>query len=283
MRRILTITVVRDAMLAAGALWTMGCTEGTAPAAPAPVARQVAVGGYTLSAREWAGAGPTVVFLAGLGEPQATWREVPGDVARFARVVTYDRGGVGASGDGGDARTSRDVAAELDRFLTSAGLPGPYILVGHSLGALHMQQFAQRYPARVAGLVFVDGTPAKAILPIRDAVPPGTTVEELLTGAADQIGLTGGARREFIAQVTSADQVVAAGRLPDVPVVVLTSTKVEEGGSAEERQAALALQGEWATQVTRGTQVATSAGHHIHWEAPALVVEAICAVVRELR
>jgi pimeloyl-ACP methyl ester carboxylesterase len=35
-------------------------------------------------------------------------------------------------------------------------VPAPYLLVGHSLGALYVQRFAQRFPAEVAGLLLLD-------------------------------------------------------------------------------------------------------------------------------
>jgi pimeloyl-ACP methyl ester carboxylesterase len=41
-------------------------------------------------------------------------------------------------------------------MLTNAKIPGPYILVGHSLGGPVARQFAAKYPAKVAGLVMVD-------------------------------------------------------------------------------------------------------------------------------
>jgi pimeloyl-ACP methyl ester carboxylesterase len=52
----------------------------------------------------------------------------------------------------------------LHALLTNAGLPGPYVLVGHSAGGMHTQVYAGQYPADVAGLVLVDPTPAQAIL-----------------------------------------------------------------------------------------------------------------------
>ena len=48
-------------------------------------------------------------------------------------------------------------------LLTNAGLPTPYVLVGHSAGGLHAQVCAGQYPAEVAGLVLIDPTPAQAI------------------------------------------------------------------------------------------------------------------------
>jgi pimeloyl-ACP methyl ester carboxylesterase len=40
--------------------------------------------------------------------------------------------------------------------LRVAGVPAPYVFVGHSLGGIYARRFAQRFPADVAGLLFLD-------------------------------------------------------------------------------------------------------------------------------
>ncbi len=268
----------------AGALLTTACEVDTTGLDNSFRQRRVDVGGYTLRMREYAGRGPSVVFVAGLGEPVLTWRGVPAQVAEFAKVVTYDRAGVGASDASPGPRSSRDVATELRTMLRTAGIAAPYVLVGHSLGAMHMQMFAELYPGETAGLVFLDPTPAAQVLALAGAVPPGLTLEQVLTMIADEQGLTGGARGEFLAQVTSAEQVAAAGALPDVPVHVLTSMRVEQGGSAEERQAWFALHATLGAGVRDFVHAGVAdAGHHIHWDRPALVVEAIRAIAQKAR
>jgi pimeloyl-ACP methyl ester carboxylesterase len=41
-------------------------------------------------------------------------------------------------------------------LLHVAGVPAPYVFVGHSLGGIYARRFAQRFPADVAGFVFLD-------------------------------------------------------------------------------------------------------------------------------
>jgi pimeloyl-ACP methyl ester carboxylesterase len=48
------------------------------------------------------------------------------------------------------------MAAELHSLLNRAGVPGPYVLVGNSLGGLLIRMYAHRYPEEVAGLVLID-------------------------------------------------------------------------------------------------------------------------------
>jgi pimeloyl-ACP methyl ester carboxylesterase len=48
------------------------------------------------------------------------------------------------------------VVQELRALLRVAGLSGPYLLVGHSLGGLYARRFAQLAPADVAALLLLD-------------------------------------------------------------------------------------------------------------------------------
>lgn len=104
-----------------------------------------------------AGAGePTVVFEAGLAATSLSWTYVQPEVAKFARTCAYDRAGLGWSESGRAPRTVGAMVDALKTVLERAGLCGPFILVGHSFGALVLRAFAAAYPNEVAGLVLAD-------------------------------------------------------------------------------------------------------------------------------
>jgi pimeloyl-ACP methyl ester carboxylesterase len=52
------------------------------------------------------------------------------------------------------------VVEDLHKVLEAGSIPGPYVLVGHSLGGVEARVYAQRWPAQVAGMVLVDTSPA---------------------------------------------------------------------------------------------------------------------------
>lgn len=119
------------------------------------------VGGHRLYLRCTGRGRPTVVMDARLGASSRTWHAVEPTIARSARVCVYDRAGVGRSNPAPAPRTSQTVVDELRALLAQAEVPGPYVLVGHSLGGLHKQLLARQDGGRsVAGVVFVDATPA---------------------------------------------------------------------------------------------------------------------------
>ncbi len=116
----------------------------------------VSVGDHRLHIYETGEGSPTVVLDAALGGSCLSWTHVQPTVARFARVCSYDRAGMGWSDGGPEPRTALRTAEELYALLHNAGVPGPYVLVGHSFGGFTARLFATKYPDEVAGLVLID-------------------------------------------------------------------------------------------------------------------------------
>jgi pimeloyl-ACP methyl ester carboxylesterase len=59
---------------------------------------------------------------------------------------------------GPEPRDAKQISSELHTLLSKAGIEGPYVLVGHSLGGMYMQTYAARYPEEVAGVALVDSS-----------------------------------------------------------------------------------------------------------------------------
>jgi pimeloyl-ACP methyl ester carboxylesterase len=100
---------------------------------------------------------PTVVLEAGASAFAIDWTLVQQQVARTNRVCAYDRAGMGWS-DPPTPGTPRSVSADLHELLRAAGERAPFVLVGASLGGLHVRSYAADYPDDVVGLVLVDPT-----------------------------------------------------------------------------------------------------------------------------
>lgn len=112
---------------------------------------------------------PTFVLDVGVGGTYQDWLPILESLAQKTRVVAYDRAGYGRSDIGPFPRNSSRAADELKKLLDTAKIPGPYILVGHSLGGLNVQIFALKYPEDTAGLVLLDPPPLDWVL--GDAFP----------------------------------------------------------------------------------------------------------------
>jgi pimeloyl-ACP methyl ester carboxylesterase len=95
-------------------------------------------------------------------------------VATSTRVCTYDRAGYGYSEPGPMPRTAGRIAQELHTLLQRADVPGPYVIVGHSLGGAHVRVFAHEYPADVAGVVLIESMNPLSAQPSAPTAAPGT-------------------------------------------------------------------------------------------------------------
>jgi pimeloyl-ACP methyl ester carboxylesterase len=78
----------------------------------------------------------------------------------------YDRAGRGWSEPTDGPQDGAQIATDLHTLLHRAGVPGPYVLAGHSFGGLYVLTHADRYPDDVAGMVLIDSTnPATQAVP----------------------------------------------------------------------------------------------------------------------
>lgn len=102
------------------------------------------------------GSGPSVILESGISASSLNWRRVQNEVARFARVCSYDRSGLGWSDLCNQPCTPTALAHRLHALLQAAHVAPPYILVGHSFGGLIVRAFATEFRNETAGLVLVD-------------------------------------------------------------------------------------------------------------------------------
>jgi pimeloyl-ACP methyl ester carboxylesterase len=99
---------------------------------------------------------PTVLFEAGYAGTSLAWTRVLPRIAAHTRACAYDRAGYGFSDEGPAPRDGAAVAKDLDEGLKAARIKGPFILVGHSAGALYLRLFAARRRGAIAGMVLID-------------------------------------------------------------------------------------------------------------------------------
>ena len=118
---------------------------------------------------------PTVILESGYHNSSDPWNQseaaapavgpaVLPALAGTHRVCAYDRPGTlrysdpptlsDRSSPAAMPRTAQDVVGDLHALLAAAHLPGPYLLVGHSLGGLFARLYAQSYPDQVRAVVF---------------------------------------------------------------------------------------------------------------------------------
>lgn len=99
---------------------------------------------------------PPVVLEAGIAASSVSWALVQPELAKHTTVIAYDRAGFGLSEPALHKSTALDAVNDLKTVLGASGVPGPYVLVGHSFGGLIVRLFQQVHPELVSGLVLLD-------------------------------------------------------------------------------------------------------------------------------
>lgn len=266
---------------------------------------------------------PTVVFLPGGGAIGRDYWNVHRRTAQLTTSVIYDRAGTGGGAPAALPRTSTEVTDEMRALLRDAAVPGPYLLVGHSLGGLYARHYAIRFPGEVAALLLLDpahedytscmpkelrehweGFDGAAVAAAFDDLPD--EVVQLYRGlfAAELAGWPAEVRAPLIdyhvgvrglkiglLEASNVEQlyaeVRAAGPLPDVPLLILSSTQVDpfktvvsqgipESLLQEEIDAKFRLYTDFAKTVPRGEVRPVEGGHvTIHLRGEQVVVEAL--------
>jgi pimeloyl-ACP methyl ester carboxylesterase len=241
---------------------------------------------------------PTVVLEAGAGENHTTWELIQSAVSQFTHVCSYDRAGLGQSEYALRPRTAQDLVDDLRRLVIAAHIPGPYVLVGHSLGGMIVRLYTHQFPAEVVGVVLID-TPHPDqsrhfwAAVSNEVVQENKSVREWLVISQ---GMDPRDHPEGIDWASSQVQVGAARTLGSKPLVVLTHRAPEDGSVFLDEQSDLPedvawslerawqdLQADLARLSSNSTHIiARKSGHYIHRDEPELVIEAIRQVVERV-
>ncbi len=120
----------------------------------------VDIGGRRINLHCSGSGAPTVVLMAGISSWSPVWYKTQPVIAQKTRVCAFDRASFGFSDPAPRPQVLSDTVNDLHAALKAAPIPGPYVLVGHSLGGVEARLYAQRWPQDVAGMILVDTSPA---------------------------------------------------------------------------------------------------------------------------
>ncbi|HEV7689318.1 MAG TPA: alpha/beta hydrolase [Hyphomonadaceae bacterium] len=253
--------------------------------------------------------GPTVIFEAGLSPfpANSAYAKVQALIAPFARVCSYDRAGLGWSDPAPPGRNIPDLADDLHRLIEAARVPGPYILVGHSMGGLIVRSYVTKHPGSVAGVVLADASSEtlfttasaasrdKSVADIDAALKtatPGVPVIALPPGADPMIAFSllpeilATQREENFAVSRSPPSMLKPqgfGTLGDIPLIVIRRGLAANPPSATDTAWRAAQEQMTALSTNSRLIVAERSGHVIPFDRPDVVADAVRSVIEAAR
>jgi len=309
-RVLLGLVIALVALAATGASYQAGATAIDQRTYPAR-GQLVDVGGYRLHITCVGTGSPTVMLLHGNGGTSLDWYGVQPAIATTTRVCAYDRAGMGWSEPGPLPRTPQRIVGELHTLLANGNIPGPYILVGHSIGGKYVRLYASRYPQDVAGLVLVDARHEDADAAMTPAMRADdrsrVQTEQRITQVFGRLGLVRllapgpadipAATRRMIGVQAGRSQALAtqwdeytvwadadpalrgAPLLGQLPLIVLSSELTAERDPI--------LRATMRTQANLSSNsrfvIATNSGHGIQIDQPTFVIDAVQQVITAAR
>lgn len=221
---------------------------------------------------------PIVILDSGLGSDSTAWKLVQPEVAKFTKVCSYDRAGLGRSDKAPKRGDGDRIIADLDRLLAAAAIQPPFVLVGHSLGGVNCRRYAVEHPHSVVGMVFVDSANENEISRTWQVFREVKGRE--LTSEEKQ--LLGDEDLDFEAVSEQARQKRWEA---NIPLIVLTRDSPKPSPTSEmgtrmealrkELQADLVARSKFAEQ-----RVILGAGHDIQLDSPRAVINAIRDILK---
>lgn len=157
-RTLLGLLALLLLLIIAGALYEAWERHKAARLYPPP-GKLVDIGGRRIHIDCRGTGSPTVILESGLGSGGSVdWARVHDALARHTRTCAYDRAGIMWSDPRPGPQNAATVAEDLHAALAAAGIDGPLVLAGHSIGGPYTRVYTGRYGDQVAGLVMVDAS-----------------------------------------------------------------------------------------------------------------------------
>ena len=258
----------------------------------------VDIGGYRIHLYCTGSGNQTVLLDAGGFDSLEQWKFVQPQVAKFARVCSFDRAGLGWSDSSPYPQTGKQIVHEFHAALARAGISPPFIYVGHSISGLDARLFAAEFPNEVTGMVlddsvhpreydeFPENYPNHPVIfaALRMGAPLG--LPRLLGMCKQTAALPDCARfvttimKELMVVKATYEQAKNTGPFGNLPLIVLAHDP-EIGLDKKKRDPKLeAAWSRWQQDLTRLSTnsrliVVKSCGHEIQTEKPEVVSDAI--------
>ena len=258
---------------------------------------------------------PTVLFEAGLGGNYMDWVLIQPAIGEHTRACTYDRAGMGYSDYVGSSLDTKATVERLHQLLNVAEVEAPYILVGHSIGGIHVRSLYELYPEDVIGMVLLDSSHENQ----GQYLPEPPIIARIMYNIAPFLARVGLIRvlglsqqqaehltSEQTAQVSAmynrtdfwqalkaenqmalvdTNQQIPPPSMGNLPLNVISQdVAAMRAQNPELASLWIELQGELTELSTNSTYIlAKDSGHYVHYDRPQIVINVILSLLQNMQ
>ncbi len=228
----------------------------------------------------------TIILVSGLTLGLDTWKDLQQQLSKHARVISYDRNGLGNSDYIPNSKNMAAMTGELDVIINHLDLNSPIILIGHSVGGYIVRKYTELFPEKVKALFLIDAYHELFYKELKNSVTEKmwsdyvgnweSIKNNVSSGIADEIG--------FTSELMKSDERYIIPS--DIPVYLFTSIKevpIEEKFVEFNKMAFkvhLRLNNQLDKEYGNLTHIITDkSSHYIYLEEPELIMNEVVALL----
>lgn len=218
-----------------------------------------------------------IVFESGLGDGHEVWNTLLNELSSQFDVVSYDRAGYSKSVMNTNARDITHLTNDLEVLINQVAKGRKVIFVGHSLGGMIIRDYAVKHPAQTAALLFVDASHELYNQPTQ------ADEDKVYAVFKSAYGESFGGTQEARQLLENSNYMATLPKLPNIPVVAITSMKIDADHNAADRQRWYDSKEALKVGLSDFKHIITTkSGHYIMLEEPQLVIENLKSLMNKL-
>lgn len=208
----------------------------------------------------------TIIFEPGYGDDMSSFDQIANSLEGKARLIQYDRAGLGQSLDTKKRKTTKQQVKSLEKIISALDIDDNIIIVAHSIGGYNARVFAKRND--VSGIVLIDASHEKQNKDLKKLLPEETWKMYLTQFTSE------GTYEDII---KSSKQVKRARHaFKDIPLILITGNN-HGGGEIEDLWKT--YQEDVASLSNKSQLHILDSGHYVHHEHPEFVTEKILELI----
>lgn len=235
--------------------------------------------GHKISYRDNGYGSATLVLVSGGTLGLETWKDLQELLSQYARVISYDRSGLGNSDYVPNSKSIDYLTAELHAVINNLAIDTPVILVGHSIGGHIVRKYTELYANKVKVLFLIDTYHELFFKELKNSVNEETWNDYVRNILNAKNNTPAGISDEFDFQLKLLESDEKYSVPSDIPVVLFTSIKetpIEEKFVEFNKTAFkvhLKLNNQLAEEYANLRHIVThKSSHFIYLEEPELII-----------